>query len=117
MGHPGAHELPLPRGPSDVTSTGGSGDVVWRPATRDPEREARELETAIRSVLARNRRLVDGRITVVAGAEGAVRLTGWVPTQELRREVELACWTVDGVRTVHDDLVVGRGVTGTRRRS
>lgn len=103
--------------PDDVATSGGSRDVVWRPAARDPSREAREIEAAIRSILARNGRLVDSRITAVAGAEGVVVLTGWVPTQELRREVEVSCWTVDGVRSLHDHLVVGRGAAGTRRRS
>ena len=35
-------------------------------------------------------------------------LTGTVTTQELRREVELTCWTVPAVWTLPDRLVVGR---------
>jgi osmotically-inducible protein OsmY len=43
-----------------------------------------------------------------AGPEGLLTLTGSVATQALRQEVELSCWTVLGVRSLHDDLVVGR---------
>lgn len=84
------------------------GPEVWDPAAgRDPRREALDIEAAIRDALARNTRLPDHRITVQAGPDGLVTLTGRVPTQDLRREVELACWTVSGVRSLHDDLQVG----------
>lgn len=58
--------------------------------------------------LGRNPRLRDHRITATAGPEGLVTLTGSVATQALRSEVELSCWTVPGVLSLHDDLVVGR---------
>ena len=40
--------------------------------------------------------------------EGLVTLTRTVATQALRREVELTCWTLPAVWTLHDRLVVGR---------
>ena len=92
-----------------VMATGAHKDRVWDAAAgRDPEREARDIEAAIGVVLARNTRLRPHRITVTAGPDGLVTLTGTVPTQSLRREVELSCWTVSGVRSLHDDLIVGR---------
>lgn len=62
-------------------------------------------------VLARRRartRLRGHHIVVVAGPEGLLTLTGTVATQALRREVELTCWTLPAVWTLHDRLVVGR---------
>jgi osmotically-inducible protein OsmY len=47
-------------------------------------------------------------VTAAAGPQGVLTLTGSVATQALRREVELACWTVPGVWSLHDELVVGR---------
>jgi osmotically-inducible protein OsmY len=47
------------------------------------------------------------RITATVGPDGLVTLTGTVPTQSLRREVELFCWTVPGVHSLHDNLIVG----------
>ena len=85
------------------------GPKVWDAAEgRDPRREALDIEAGIRDVLARNTRLHNHRVTVKAGPDGLVTLTGSVSTQDQRREVELACWTVPGVRTLHDNLVVGR---------
>ncbi len=84
-------------------------DVLWNAAAGlDTGRAASEIEAAIGEVLRRNTRLHGHHITVSAGANGLVTLTGAVPTQALRREVELSCWTVPGVRTLHDDLTVGR---------
>jgi osmotically-inducible protein OsmY len=84
-------------------------DVVWDAAAgRDPRREALDLEAAIADALARNTRLQHHRVTVTAGPDGLVTLTGAVSTQSLRREVELTCWTVSGVRSLHDNLIVGR---------
>jgi osmotically-inducible protein OsmY len=98
---------PVATYPRVMTVAGGS--AVWDAgAGRDPRREALEIEAAIRDVLARNTRLPDHRITVHAGPDGLVTLTGSVPTQDLRREVELSCWTVPGVRSLHDDLHVGQ---------
>ena len=78
-----------------MTATGGP--AVWDAgAGRDPRREALDLEAAIRDVLARNTRLPDHRITVRAGPDGLVTLTGSVPTQDLRREVELSCGRYPG---------------------
>ena len=65
------------------------------------------MEAAIGAVLARNTRLRPHRITASAGPDGLVTPTGTVSTQSLRREVELSCWTVPGVRTLHDNLTVG----------
>ena len=88
---------------------GARKDMVWdASAGRDPRREARDTEAAIGDALARNTRLQHHRITVTAGPDGLVTLTGTVSTQSLRREVELACWTVSGVRSLHDNLIVGR---------
>ena len=84
-------------------------DVVWDAgAGRDPRREVLDIEAAIADALARNTRLQRHRVTVTAGPDGLVTLTGAVSTQSLRREVELTCWTVSGVRSLHDNLVVGR---------
>ena len=84
------------------------GPAVWDAgAGRDPRREELDIEAAIRDALARNTRLRNPRITVHAGPDGLVTLTGSVPTQDLRREVELSCWTVPGVRSLHDNLIVG----------
>jgi osmotically-inducible protein OsmY len=84
-------------------------DVVWDAAAgRDPRREALDLEAAIAAALARNTGLRHHHIAVTAGPDGLVTLTGTVSTQSLRREVELACWTVSGVRSLHDNLIVGR---------
>ena len=89
-----------------MTVTGGP--AVWDPgAGRDPRREALAVEAAVRDALARNTRLSGHNITVRAGPDGLVTLTGSVPTQDLRREVELSCWTVPGIRSLHDDLRVG----------
>lgn len=74
----------------------------------DPLRALLDVEAAVRATLARNRRLRGGRITATAGPQGLLTLTGSVATQARRREVELACWTVPGVWSLHDDLVVGR---------
>ena len=90
-------------------AAGAHRDVVWDAgAGRDPRREALDLEAAIADALARNARLRHHRIVVAAGPDGLVTLTGAVSTQSLRREVELTCWTVSGVRSLHDNLVVGR---------
>lgn len=77
-------------------------------AGRDPRREALAVEAAVGAALARNPRLHGDHITVTAGPQGLVTLTGTVATQQLRREVELTCWTVPAVWTLHDRLVVGR---------
>ena len=84
-------------------------DPIYDPAAgRDPRREALDVEAAIGAALSRNTRLHGHHITATAGPAGLVTLTGTVPTQALRREVELSCWTLPGVWTVHDQLVVGR---------
>jgi osmotically-inducible protein OsmY len=89
-------------------ATGARKDVVWDAAAgRDPRREALDIEAAIGDVLARNAGLRNHRIAVTAGPDGLVTLTGTVSTQSLRREVELSCWTVSGVRCLHDNLIVG----------
>lgn len=77
-------------------------------AGRDPRREAVDIEAAVGAALARNHRLDGHHITATAGPEGLLTLTGAVATQALRKEVELTCWTLVGVRTLHDELVVGR---------
>ena len=80
-------------------ATGVRKDRVWDAAAgRDPELEALDIEAAIGAALARNTRL-HHRITATVGPDGLVTLTGTVPTQSLRREVELSCWTVSGVRS------------------
>ena len=77
-------------------------------ARRDPRREASDVEADVDAALARNPRLHGHHITPVAGPEGLLTLTGTVATQALRREVDLTCWTLPAVRTLHDRLVVGR---------
>jgi osmotically-inducible protein OsmY len=77
-------------------------------AQRDLRREALDVEAAVGAALARNPRLHGDHIIVTAGSQGLVTLTGTVATQALRREVELTCWTVPAVWTLHDRLVVGR---------
>jgi osmotically-inducible protein OsmY len=105
--------MPSEKAPASI---GGHRDVLWNAAAGlDPGRAASAVEAAIGGALRRNTRLRGHDITVTAGADGLVTLTGTVPTQALRREVELACWTVPGVWTLHDDLTVGR--SGTPRRS
>ena len=90
-------------------AAGARKDVVWDAAAgRDPRREALDIEAAIADALARNTRLRHHRVVVTAGPDGLVTLTGAVSTQSLRREVELTCWTVSGVRSLHDNLIVGR---------
>jgi hypothetical protein len=72
-------------------ATGAHTERVWDAAAgRDPEREARGIEAAIAVALARNTRLRHHRITATAGPDGLVTLTGTVPTQSVRREVELS---------------------------
>jgi osmotically-inducible protein OsmY len=71
------------------------------------DREARAIEAAVVAALARNTLLPRHGITVAADPDGLVTLTGTVPTQSLRREVETSCWTVPGVRELHDNLIVG----------
>ena len=84
-------------------------DVLWNAAAGlDPVQARLEIEAAIGAALRRNTRLRGHHITVTAGAEGLVTLSGTVPTQALRQEVERSCWTVPGVWTLHDDLAVGR---------
>jgi osmotically-inducible protein OsmY len=83
--------------------------TVWDPgAGLDRGREATDIEAAIARALGRNGRLRGSAITASADAEGLVTLTGRVSTQALRAEVELTCWTVFGVRGLHDELIVGR---------
>lgn len=84
--------------------------LVWDPAgvAPDPRRTPAGIEGAIRGALGRNTRLRGQRITATAGPQGLVTLTGAVATQELCREVELICWTVPGVLSLHNDLKVGR---------
>ncbi len=77
-------------------------------ARRDLRREALDVEAAVGAALARNPRLRGDHVIVTAGPQGLVTLTGTVATQALRREVELTCWTVPAVWTLHDRLVVGR---------
>ena len=90
-------------------AAGARKDVVWDAgAGRDPRREALDIEAAIAAALARNTRLGHHRITATVGPDGLVTLTGTVPTQSLGREVELSCWTVPGVRTLHNNLIAGR---------
>ena len=91
-----------------VMAAGAHKDVVWDAAAgRDPRREALDIEAAIADALARNTRLRHHRVVVTVGPDGLVTLTGAVSTQSLRREVELTCWTVSGVRSLHDHLIVG----------
>ncbi|MFC4943214.1 BON domain-containing protein [Pseudonocardia sp. GCM10023141] len=66
------------------------------------------VQRAVGVALRRNPRLRDSRITVTVADEGLVTLTGSVPTQALRREVETICWTVAGVHSLHDEMHVGR---------
>ena len=90
-------------------ATGARKDRVWDAAAgRDTEREARGIEAAIAAALARNTRLGHHRITATVGPDGLVTLTGTVPTQSLRGEVELFCWTVPGVHSLHDEMRIGR---------
>ncbi len=90
---------------------GAHRDNVWDAgAGLDLRRTALDLEVAVGVVLGRNTRLHGGRITATAGADGLITFTGAVATRALQREVELACWTVPGVRTLHDELAVGRSV-------
>jgi osmotically-inducible protein OsmY len=97
-------------------STGARRDVLWNAAAGlDPGRAASGIEAAIGVALGRNTRLRGHHITVTVDADGLVTLTGAVPTQALRREVELSCWTVPGVRALHDDLAIGR--SGTARNA
>jgi osmotically-inducible protein OsmY len=87
-------------------------DSRYDPAAgHDPRREASDVEAAVRAALARNPRLHGHHIVVTAGPEGLLTLTGAVATQALRREVELTCWTLPAVRTLHDRLVVGRSTS------
>lgn len=74
----------------------------------DPRRALLEVEADVAAALGRNGRLRGEHITATAGPEGLLTLTGRVATQALRREVELGCWTVRGVWSLHDHLVVGR---------
>jgi osmotically-inducible protein OsmY len=74
----------------------------------DPRPSRVDIEAAVTAALGRNGRLRGERIAAIAGPEGLLTLTGTVANQALRREVELACWTVEGVWTLHDHLVVGR---------
>jgi hypothetical protein len=99
-------------GPGAAVTVPRSTRVVhYDPAAgRDPQGEQRALEAAIRDVLARDTLLHGHQITVTAGPQGLVTLTGFVATQALRREVELACWTRPALRTLHDRLVVGCSV-------
>ena len=84
-------------------------DSRYDPAAgRDQRREALDVEAAVGAALARNPRLHRDHITVTAGPQGLVTLTGTIATQALRREVELTCWTLPAVWTLHDRLVVGR---------
>jgi hypothetical protein len=53
------------------------------------------IEAAVNAVLGRNRRPDGSCITVTAGPEGLVTLTGRVATQ------------VPGVQSLHDELLVG----------
>jgi hypothetical protein len=53
------------------------------------------IEAAVNAVLGRNRRPGGSRITVTAGPEGLVTLTGRVAAQ------------VPGVQSLHDELLVG----------
>ena len=86
----------------------GDRQAVWDAgAGRDPRQEALDIEAAIRNALARNTRLHNHRITVTAGPDGLVTLTGSVPTQDLRREVELACWTLSRGQKSARQLLVG----------
>ena len=95
-------------------SIGAHRDVRWNAAADlDTGRAMSAIEAAIGGALRRNTRLHGHHITVTAGADGLVTLTGAVSTQALRREVELSCWTVPGVWTLHDDLAVGRSGTAT----
>ena len=74
----------------------------------DTRRSGVDIEAAVAAALGRNGRLRGERISAIAGPEGLLTLTGTVASQALRREVELACWTVEGVWSLHDHLVVGR---------
>ena len=101
-----AQRMPAETAPASIDA---HRDVLWNAAAGlDPVGARLEIEAAIGAALRRNTRLRGHHITVTAGAEGLVTLTGTVPTQALRQEVELSCWTVPGVWTLHDDLAVGR---------
>ena len=69
--------------------------------------DGRDIEAAIAVALARNTRLRHHHITATAGPDGLVTLTGTVPTQSLGRELEPSCWTVPGVHSLHENLIVG----------
>src|SRR3954464_15315800 len=89
--------------PSDTASASidAHRDVLWNAtAGLDPVRARLEIEAAIGAALRRNTRLRGHHITATAGADGLVTLTGTVPTQALRQEVERSCWTVPGVWTL-----------------
>ena len=94
-----------PPGGDATTPAPGAGG--WPPTRPDPRQAALDLEAAIAEVLGRNPRLSSSHVTATAGPEGLVTLSGTVWSQDLRREVELSCWTVPGVRALHDHLVVG----------
>ena len=101
-----AQRMPAETAPASIDA---HRDVLWNAAAGlDPVQARLEIEAAIGAALRRNTRLRGHHITVTAGVEGLVTLTGTVPTQALRQEVELSCWTVPGVWTLHDDLAVGR---------
>ena len=115
---------PYPRRAGSAHARGDSTSLDRRTPGRPLERRGgarpRPGEVGDRGgdrwALRRNTRLRGHHITVTAGADGLVTLTGAVPTQALRREVELSCWTVPGVWTLHDDLAVGRSATARKLR-
>jgi osmotically-inducible protein OsmY len=72
-----------------------------------PDADRDTIRRAVDAALRRNPRLHDSRITATVADEGLLVLTGTVPSQALRREVETTCWTVPGVRALHDEMHVG----------
>jgi BON domain-containing protein len=101
-----ARRMPAETAPAPIDA---HRDVLGNDAAGlDPGRARLGIEAAIGAGLRRNTRLRGHHITVTAGAEGLVTLTGAVPTQALRRRAGLSCWTGPGVWTLHDDLAVGR---------
>ena len=71
------------RMPSDTASASidAHRDVLWNAAAGlDPVRARLEIEAAIGAALRRNTRLRGHHITVTAGADGLITLTGTVST-------------------------------------
>lgn len=76
--------------------------------TVTPRVSTEGVKTAITNALLRSAQLEGRNLTVTSGPDGSVTLEGRVHSWAERRQAEHAAWSAPGVRTVHNNILIGR---------